>query len=329
MLSSRPDSLNDQRGTSMNPAEDTAAESDSSLAALEEAGHKALELFLELHRTNAERPVFPGSGPAVLGELFDGSLGEEGIGLPAALGEFGDRVLPHATTIAHPLYLGLINCSPLPAAALADLLVSTLNNNAGALQQGPAAWAAERELVRAFSELTYGAPASGMLLPGGTYANLQALLLARARHFPEWARSGPGAAGRPRLYVGASSHFSVARSAAILGLGERDVVPIPGLGRGSMDAAALAEQVRADRREGRSPFAVVGTAGTTGTGAIDSLGELAAVCAEHGLWFHVDACYGGAALLLDEPTSRLDALVDVGRSRAIDADVMSDSDGAF
>jgi aromatic-L-amino-acid decarboxylase len=182
-----------------------------------------------------------------------------------------------------------------------------LNNNGGAFHQSPAGTSAEREVVRAFAELLgLGAAWGGMFLPGGTYANLQGLLLARARHFPDWERAGPGAVpARPTLYAASSSHFSVARSAQVIGIGGDDVEAVPVVGRGGLDVEALAARVAADRESGRTPFCVVATIGTTGTGAIDDIDRIADVCAEHGLWLHVDACYGGAIALCDELRDRL------------------------
>jgi aromatic-L-amino-acid decarboxylase len=277
---------------------------------LEEAAQRAAELFLEIHRGLEGRRVDPGVDPEALRGFFEHTLDDRGVGVLQTLSEFRDRVLPNSMGTAHPLYLGLVNSSPFPAAALADLLVSSLNNNGGAFHQSPAMSAAEQEVVRVFARLfRFPEPCSGMLLPGGTIATLQALALARARRFPAWQVHGPAAVkARPFLYTSQAAHFSVLRSAVTLGLGHDGVVALPGSGRGELDVTALAERVDRDRREGGSPFAVVATAGTTGTGAIDPLSSIADLCERESLWLHVDACYGGAAALLDELRSRLDGI---------------------
>lgn len=269
-------------------------------AGLEAALDRAGRIFLDWHRTAAARPVQPATPAEELAARFAGTLGEEGRGAVAALDEFASRVVPESTAMASPMYFGLLNCSPLPVAALGDLLVSTLNNNAGAHHQGPAARAAEVEVVRAFGALVDpGVPWEGLLLPGGTFANLQGLML---------AREAAAAAGRRRLYVSEASHFSVSRSAKVLGFDSGEVVGVPVQGRGALDAGWLADRLRVDRSAGCVPVAVVATAGTTSTGAIDPVDELADLCAETGTWLHVDACYGGAALLLDELRPRLRGL---------------------
>src|SRR5262249_45967991 len=112
-----------------------------------------------------------------------------------------------------------------------------------------------------------------------------------------------GAPAGARCYASDASHFSVARSAKVIGVRADHVVAIPTTGRGRMEARALADQVGRDRRAGLHPFAVTATVGTTRTGAIDAVRELGAVCERERLWLHVDACYGGAAALLPELAS--------------------------
>jgi aromatic-L-amino-acid decarboxylase len=212
------------------------------------------------------------------------------------LEEFHDNVLPASMGTPHPLYLGLVNSSPMPGAALADLLVSSLNNNGGAFHQSPAMTACEAEAVRSFARL-YGLPDSteGMFLPGGTWATLQALVLARAGVVGKSA-PGPGL----RIYSSEASHFSVARSAFVVGIGAEDIVSLPTVGRGELDMNALRDMIRRDRAQGKTPVAVVATAGTTGTGAIDNIGEIADICESEKIWLHIDACYGGAIALVPE-----------------------------
>jgi aromatic-L-amino-acid decarboxylase len=277
---------------------------------MSEAARRAAELFVEIYTGLEGRRVDPGADHDELTDHFRGTLADEGAGLLETLEEFRERILPNSMGTAHPLYLGLVNSSPFPAATLADLLVSSLNNNGGAFHQSPAMSAAEREVVRVFARLFgFSEPFSGMLLPGGTFATLQALALARARHFPDWQAQGPTALeGQPLLYTSQAGHFSVQRSGVALGLGRGGVVAVEGTGRGELDARALEARIEQDRREGGRPFAVVATAGTTGTGAIDPLGSIADVCQRRHLWLHVDACYGGAAMLVDELRERFEGI---------------------
>jgi len=157
---------------------------------------------------------------------------------------------------------------------------------------------------------------SGLLLPGGSYANLHALLLARTARFPEWHEHGPASLNaHPILYVTDASHFCTSRAGMVAGIGAQNVRHIPTTGRGSMDPEALARQIEEDRAApDRAPFAVAASFGTTGAGAIDPINAIADVCELNGIWLHVDACYGGGLLLLDEfndlcaPLARADSI---------------------
>lgn len=261
---------------------------------IEAAAKRAAELFVSIERGLEARRVFPDVTRADLRQRLTGTLGENGIGLLSVLDELESLILPNCMTTPHPLYLGLVNSSPLPAAALADLFISTLNNNGGAFHQSPAITTCEAEVVRLFLEL-FGLPGTGdgMILPGGTFATLQALVLARSRAFPD------GMIKNPRIYTSDAAHFSVARSAFIAGIPKGNVVAITTRRRGEMIPEALADRLRVDCGEGATPVAVVATAGTTGTGAIDPLETIADICREERVWFHVDACYGGAAILAE------------------------------
>jgi aromatic-L-amino-acid decarboxylase len=289
----------------------TAAEDGFDLAGLEEAAAKAAALFVSIYRGLEERPVAPPTDRAALRATIAGTVADEGVGLVRALEDFERWVLPASMGTPHPLYLGLVNSSPLPGAALADLLISSLNNNGGAFHQSPAMTTCEEELVRAFAALFGMTGADGMFLPGGTFATLQAIVLARVR-----ATGGPARPGL-RLYTSEAAHFSVARSAMVAGIAAEDVVSIPVSGRGAMDVAALGRRVDRDREQGATPFAVVATAGTTATGALDPLADIAAICREQKLWLHVDACYGGAAMLRERMRARF-AGIDRADSIAID-----------
>jgi aromatic-L-amino-acid decarboxylase len=280
---------------------------------LEAASKRAAELFLEVSQGWESRRVSPEKSEAEVRSLFLGTLSDEGQGMQATLEEFAERVWPNAIGIPGPMYAGLVNSSPLPMGPLADLLVSTLNNNAGAFHQAPSALASEAEVVRTLST-QFGLPGNfeGMMLPGGTFANLQAVVLARVRAFPETLPA------EARLYTSDQAHFSVTRSARIAGLSPSAIVSLPTRGRGVMDVQRLRDRIRADVHAGLKPFAVVASLGTTATGAIDPLSEIASVCRDEGLWFHVDACYGGASRLLPELAERTHGLTQAD-SVAVDA----------
>jgi aromatic-L-amino-acid decarboxylase len=290
-----------------------------SYESLRRASQRAAELFTEIYCQLEARRVDPGVTRQEMSQLFANTIGDKGVGLEQSLDDFSQMVLPNSMGTPHPLYFGLVNSSPLPAGPLADLLVSCLNNNGGAFHQSPAITALEQEVIKEFGQLC-GLPAdvSGMILPGGTFANLQGLLLARQTHFPKWTENGPESlTGRPILYASDVTHFCNDRAAMVLGIGRKGFVKIRSFGRGQMDVEYLEKQIQRDREAGHLPFAVVANGGTTGTGALDDVGAIADICQREKLWLHVDACYGGAALLL-EPG--LPELKELGRADSIAID---------
>lgn len=287
----------------MSSAPSTALQSARLTEALEAASNQARALFVDTIRSAERLPVQPPQPMTEIRRYFQGTLGDDGIGLEALVSELKEEVFPRSIRISNPMYAGLVQSSPLPGAALADSLISAVNNNSGASHQGPAATACEEEAVRALSGmLGLDEGWDGLFLPGGTFATLQGLLLARTAAFPE---SLPPEA---RLYTSQAAHFSIARAAQITGLAARAVVAIPTMGRGMIDLEQLKARVRQDRAAGLKPYAVAVTFGTTGTGAIDPIAEVADFCQTEGLWLHVDACYGAAACLLPEFSLRRSAL---------------------
>jgi glutamate/tyrosine decarboxylase-like PLP-dependent enzyme len=182
---------------------------------------------------------------------------------------------------------------------VADLVASALNQNVTSWRSAPGATTVERLVIEWFKEMVgYPAEAGGLLVGGGSAANLAALAAARARlgaAVHEIGLAGSGA--RPVVYASDMVHLSVPKAAALLGLGRRAVRAIPSRDDFTMDVAALAAAIDEDRSAGRQPLMVVASAGDVNTGAVDPLDEVADVCRERGLWFHVDGAYGGFATL--------------------------------
>ncbi|MFJ6213389.1 pyridoxal phosphate-dependent decarboxylase family protein [Streptomyces sp. NPDC092296] len=216
---------------------------------------------------------------------------------------------------ADPSCAAHLHCPPLALAVAADLAVSALNPSQDSWDQAPAATALETLLLRDLAALAGYDPdaAAGVLTSGGTESNLMGLLLARDHALGRTGGRptelyGLPTGATPRIFASAAAHFSVQRAAALLGLGERAVVAVPVDRDLRMDATALAAALRDCAARGETPVAVVATAGTTDTGAIDPLHRAADLAAEHGAWLHVDAAYGGGALLSDRLAPLLDGI---------------------
>jgi L-2,4-diaminobutyrate decarboxylase len=210
-------------------------------------------------------------------------LPRHGVGAEAALRPLAALLAAGAADPADPACAAHLHTPPLAVAVAADLVASALNPSLDSWDQAPAATALEAQVVRGLADLAgFGTAAGGVMTSGGTASNLMGLLLARDR--PE----------RPcrRVLCSEAAHFSIPRSAGILGLGEEAVTRLPVDDAHRMDPAAL----RTALRDGAGAAVVVATAGTTDAGAIDPLPEIARICAEAGAWLHVDAAYGGGAL---------------------------------
>lgn len=209
-----------------------------------------------------------------------------------------DDILPAGLAIHHPRNLGHQVATPLPMAALCDLVAALTNQAMAVYETGPAATLIERQVIRWLAELIGWNNSEGVLTSGGAQANLTALLAARQQS-AGWNVWKEGVASGPPLRILASehAHYSVSRAAGIMGLGVDAVVKVAADDQGRMDLAALAAAHRQTETSGARVMAVVATAGCTPTGSIDPLTEIGAYCREHGLWLHVDGAHGASALL--------------------------------
>src|ERR1700758_3261542 len=221
--------------------------------------------------------------------LLSGPLPGAGAAPTAALDAAAD-VLDVALAQSRPRYFAYIGSSGLEIGVLGDALMASHDVNV-AVSAG-AADLLETQTIRWVGQFVgFDDEAVGALAAGGTISNLTALTAAR-----EWALPGfrlEGGAGRPMaLYCSSEAHYSVRRAAEVLGIGGRPVRGIPLDEWRRMDPEACAAAVDADRAAGITPVAVVATAGTTLTGAVDDLDALADVCEERNVWLHVDGAYG-------------------------------------
>jgi glutamate/tyrosine decarboxylase-like PLP-dependent enzyme len=227
----------------------------------------------------------------------------------------------HQVHTPHPRYFGLFNPTPTALGIAADTLVAAFNPQLAAWAHSPFAVEVERHLIRAIGErMGYVASSTdGTFTTGGAEANHTAVLAALTHAFPEFARVGVrGLAAQPVFYASAEGHHSLQRAARVCGIGSEALREVPVDEALRMDLAALAEFIGRDRAAGFAPFLVVATPGTTNAGVIDPLPELAEFAAAEGLWFHVDAAWGGAAALVPE-LRRLIAGIEAADSFTFDA----------
>ncbi|MET9319079.1 aspartate aminotransferase family protein [Streptomyces sp. NPDC003038] len=227
----------------------------------------------------------------------------------AVLDELEEVYLRDAVYFHHPRYLGHLNCPVVIPAVLGEAILSAVNSSLDTWDQSIGGTLIERRLIDWTAQrIGLGPGADGIFTSGGSQSNFHALLLARDEAcrivMKNSERALPKSEVLPklRIFTSEASHFSVKKSAAMLGLGYEAVISVPVDRNRRMDTSVLALELENCEREGLFPMAVVATAGTTDFGSIDPLPEIARLAAAHSAWMHVDAAYGCG--LLVSPTRR-------------------------
>ncbi|MDQ0387668.1 L-2,4-diaminobutyrate decarboxylase [Streptomyces sp. DSM 42143] len=220
----------------------------------------------------------------------------------AVLDELEDVYLRDAIYFHHPRYLAHLNCPVVIPAVLGEAVLSAVNSSLDTWDQSAGGTLIERKLIDwTTARIGLGPAADGVFTSGGTQSNLQALLLAR-----EEAKTENFA--DLRVFASEVSHFSVKKSAKLLGLGPDAVVSIPVDQDKRMQTVALARELERCAEDGLVPMAVVATGGTTDFGSIDPLPEIAGLCEQYGVWMHVDAAYGCGLLASLKYRDRIDGI---------------------
>jgi aromatic-L-amino-acid decarboxylase len=229
------------------------------------------------------------------------------------LEEFRTRLAGGQMNAQHPRQFGYFTPPPLPISMMGELLAQMTNQGVDVWHAGPVAAFVEEEVVRWLCGLVgYGDSAFGLLTSGGVMANFMGMTIARDLHLGrvlglDHPPRGADLVGA-RVYASDQTHFSVARALDLLGFPAGTLVIVPSDERFRLRGGPVAEAIARDRAAGLTPFAISAVAGSTNTGSVDRVGELADVAAAEGLWLHVDAAYGGAARLSTRDAGRVSDL---------------------
>jgi glutamate/tyrosine decarboxylase-like PLP-dependent enzyme len=227
---------------------------------------------------------------------------ETGIGEGRLARELAERVLPFSTGNTHPRFFGWVHGTGLAAGLLADMTASTMNSNCGGRDHG--AIHVERAVID-WARRIFGFPegASGLLTSGTSQSTIIALAAARLHRLGREVRAkGLRDAPDHVAYCAAGAHSANQKALELLGHGAQALRRIPAAGpSGGMNVARLKEQLTADRAAGKKPFCVIATVGSVDTGACDDVDALADLCAQEGLWLHVDGAFGCWARIADQP----------------------------
>jgi aromatic-L-amino-acid decarboxylase len=255
-----------------------------------------------------QRPVTPAESPSVVRKALtaERSLPLEGARAELLLNHAADLLFDHSLFNGHPRFWGYVTSSAAPIGALGDLLAAAVNPNTGAWLLSPMASEIEAQTVRWIAEmLNYPVTCGGLFVSGGNMANFVCFLAARQAKAGWDVRTAGMAGPRLRVYCSKETHTWIQKAADMSGLGTDAIRWVATDENMQMDVAALRKQIADDIEAGDKPVMVVGTAGTVSTGAIDPLPELAALCREFDLWFHVDGAYGGLAAVLPNAPNAL------------------------
>ena len=263
-------------------------------------GHRMLDDMVDYLATVRERPVWQPFPPAVRARLAE-PLPHAGKPAEAVYEQFKRDVLPYPPGNIHPRFWGWVIGTGTPLAMLADMLASGMNPQTAGVQEG-ARYVEERVIAWLAELMGFPAGSSGLLVSGGSMANLVALAVARQAKAGFDVREQGVGDGAPPLVVYASTevHSSVRKAVELMGLGHRNLRLIPVDDAYRIDVAALKTAIAADRAHGRRPICVVGNAGTVNTGATDNLAALGRLCHAENLWFHVDGAFGALVRLAPE-----------------------------
>ena len=274
-------------------------------------GNAALELMAEYLGTIRDRRVYPQTSSREIREKLDRDLPENGADFEGLLQTFREVVLPMSRHNGHPRMFGYVQAPGMALAALADLLASALNANLTAWRSAPAAVEIERVTIDWIKQIVgFHSDAVGLFVSGGSMANFAALATARRAKAPEDVLS-KGAYSFPRamrVYASTETHHSVAKAAALLGIGRDNVREVAVDERLKIRLDDLEAKIVEDLETGHLPFCVVGNAGTVNTGACDPLREISEIARRFDLWMHVDASYGGFAILAGSARNLFDGL---------------------
>ena len=285
---------------------------------LRRIGYRAVDLAVEHLASMRERPVFTAYPPALAEAMAEAPVPVEGQSADGVLDDFARDVAPYPFGNGHPRFYGWVNSPPTPLGVFADALAAAMNPSVAGGNH--AAVHVERQVVRWMKELVgFPAEAMGLIVSGASVATLTGLAVARhvalARAGRNVREHGLQGGGAPLVvYKGAEGHGCSQKAVELLGIGSANLRIVDSDADLRMAPAALDAAIRADVAAGRIPMAVVASAGTVNTGAIDPIAAIADICEKHGVWLHVDGAYGAPAILTaqyrDElqPIARADSL---------------------
>ena len=275
-------------------------------------GYQVIDSLINYYENRAERPVAETLDADALAAILEEPLPYQGMAWQDALAQFQRQVVDTTNRVDHPRFFAYIPLANNFVSVMADALASGYNIFNAVWRQGPGAAQVERLTVDWLRQIfAFPVSAGGTFVSGGSVANLTALAVARQIQLNGDMRHAVA-------YCSDQIHFAVSRGMRILGFAPEQLRQLPSDRHFRLSLAGLRAAITADRAAGKRPFCVIASAGTTNTGAVDPLEQLAAFCKQEDLWLHVDGAYGAPAMLTAEGKTALRGLEQVD-SLALDA----------
>jgi glutamate/tyrosine decarboxylase-like PLP-dependent enzyme len=280
-------------------------------AEFRELGTQVVNRIADFLESLPSRPVTPAESPSDVRHALAGqrTLPQKGADPAQLLQNAADLLFDHSLFNGHPRFWGYITSSAAPIGALGELLAAAVNPNVGAWLLSPMASEIEAQTIRWVAEmLSFPVDCGGLFVSGGNMANFVCFLAARQAKAQCDVRTEGVGKTRLRVYCSQETHTWIQKAADMSGLGTEAIRWIPVDSEMRINLDALRQQILKDIAVGDRPALVVGNAGSVSTGAVDPLPEMAALCREFDLWFHVDGAYGGLAAVIPDRPSEFDAL---------------------
>ncbi|MEH0152845.1 aspartate aminotransferase family protein [Limibacter armeniacum] len=276
---------------------------------IEKATEKVVQFLSE------RQAPFSGITPEELKPLFDGiSLEETPLSLDETLEELQAVYLDHAVAFHLPKYAAHLNCPVVIPSLIAEQILSAINSSLDTWDQSAGGTLIEQKIIEWTAERIGFLSGDGVFTSGGSQSNLMATLLMRD-HFMHTKlkhnvtfKGLPNGLSSPKIFCSEHSHFSLKKSASLLGLGEDAVIGVPTDQYFRMDIGVLEELIKREVEQGNHPIGIVATAGTTDYGSIDPIPEMAQIACKYDIWLHVDAAVGGGLLLSDRYRYLIDGI---------------------
>ncbi|KGA24132.1 2,4-diaminobutyrate decarboxylase [Pectobacterium brasiliense] len=300
--------MSKQVETKINPI---LASSTQSIEAYQEAITQSSQAVMQWLQ---QPEMYQGKTVAELRERITLDFNPQGLGNQAAIERAIEYFLKDSLSVHHPQCVAHLHCPSLVVSQAAEVLINATNQSMDSWDQSPSATIIEMKLIEWLrTQVGYQSGDAGVFTSGGTQSNLMGLMLARDAFFARQGHSiqQDGLVGnlkKIKVFCSENAHFSVQKNMALLGLGYQCVTLVKTDRFARMDLNDLAEKVAQAKANGEQILAIVATAGTTDAGAIDPLRAIATLAAEHQIWVHVDAAWGGALLLSEKYRDYLDGI---------------------